>query len=334
MDYYRNKMSKLDNWIDNKIIQNLFIWFFLFLILLTTIQTEDSVLAAIFTLLLLAPAVYINNLFILPFLKKKILAFLCLFITNTLLFTAISVFLISIVIDQPFQRRMFVNFLGIMVLAMVFASAIKIARNSFTRRQQEKEAELKLLKAQLNPHFLFNTLNNLYGLSVVKSDKLPGLMLKLSDLLRYSLYETRETLVPLEKEITYLENYMSLEKIRLEDTTDIQFTKSGNLSSKKIAPMLLIVFVENAFKHLGTIKDKKSNVYVSIQEKDDRLLFKCENTIDNIDLKGTNLEKGKNGIGLQNVKKRLALMYPEHHQLSIDTKNNKHIVVLTLIMNN
>jgi LytS/YehU family sensor histidine kinase len=245
-------------------------------------------------------------------------------------FTAISVSIIIAALDQVFEIRMFVNFFGILVLALVFASAIKIARDSFTRRQHEQEAELKLLKEQLNPHFLFNTLNNLYGLSVVKSDKLPDLMLKLSDLLRYSLYETKETYVPLEKEITYLENYISLEKIRLEDSTNIRFEKSGNLYSKKIAPMLFIVFVENAFKYLGGMEAQKSKVAVSIKEENNTLTFTCDNTVDAYDPNNENLEKGKSGIGLQNAKKRLALMYPEKHTLTIDENNGTFSVVLKL----
>ena len=156
-------MSKLDYWIDNKIVQNGFIWFFLFLILLTTIQADNRVSSSIFIILLLAPAVYINNVFILPFLRKKLLLFIGLFILNTLIFTIISVYIIKTVAYLDLEFWMFANFFGILFLAMIFASAIKIARDSFTRRQQEKEAELKLLKAQLNPHFLFNTLNNLYG---------------------------------------------------------------------------------------------------------------------------------------------------------------------------
>jgi len=322
-------MSKLDTWIDNKIIQNLFIWFFLFLILLITIQAENRVTASFFIILLLAPVVYINNLYILPFLRKKIVVFSLLFIVNVLFFSVITVFLIMRIENQPFQLGMFVNFFGIMVLALIFASAIKLSSDSFSRRQQEKEAELKLLKAQLNPHFLFNTLNNLYGLSVVKSDKLPSLMLKLSDLLRYSLYETKETFVPLEKEITYLENYMSLEKIRLEDTTDIQFIKSGSLSSKKIAPMLLIVFVENTFKHLGVSNNDKSSVFVSINVAAEKLNFKCVNSIDN-QPKEQHLEKGKSGIGLQNAKKRLHLMYPNKHELTIEKEHENHVVELML----
>ncbi len=323
-------MSKLDTLIDNKIVQNLFIWFFLFIILLSSIQAENRALTSFYIILLLAPGVYINNLFILPYFRKKTFLFSMLFIVNTLLFTVISVYLITIFSSQVFRLAKFVNFFGIMILVLIFASTIKIARDSFTRRQQEKEAELKLLKAQLNPHFLFNTLNNLYGLSVIKSDKLPNLMLKLSDLLRYSLYETKEKFVPIEKEITYLENYMSLEKIRLEDATDIQFEKSGNLSSKKIAPMLFIVFVENAFKHLGALKNEKSKVHVSIKEENDTIVFKCENTLDNTNLEETNLEKGKSGIGLQNAKKRLTLLYPDTHSLQINKNNNAFSVALTL----
>lgn len=315
-------MSKIDTWIDNKIVQNLFIWFFLFIILSSTIQSDNKALTTLFVILLLAPAIYINNLFILPLFRKRTLVFFLLFIGNTLLFSMIAIFFITLFENQTFEWRMLFNFLGIMILALSFGSTIKIARDSFTRRQHEKEAELKLLKAQLNPHFLFNTLNNLYGLSVLKSDKLPGLMLKLSELLRYSLYETKETLVPLKKEIQYLKNYISLEKIRLEETTTIQFTQTDNLDSQEIAPMLLIVFVENAFKHLTISAEAKSRVVVSIKVEDGKLTFLCENTNANAHGAEENLEIGENGIGLLNAKKRLNLMYPERHSLRI-TENSK-----------
>ncbi|MEE9363508.1 MAG: histidine kinase [Cellulophaga sp.] len=323
-------MSKLDNWIDSKIVQNLFIWFFLFLILLTAIQADNRALTSLFVIALLAPAVYLNNLVILSFLRKKTFVFFLLFFLNILLFATISVLLINNISEQSFKWDMFINFLGIMVLAMVFASAIKIARDSFTRRQQDKEAELKLLKGQLNPHFLFNTLNNLYGLSVVKSDKLPNLMLKLSNLLRYSLYETKEEFVPLEKEISYLENYMSLEKIRLEDKTDIQFIKSGNFTSKQVAPMLFIVFVENAFKHLGVLNNEKSSVYVSIEAENDTLIFKCKNSMDSSVFETEHIEKGRSGIGLNNAKQRLELLYPDKHLLNTNTNSKKYSVELIL----
>lgn len=323
-------MSKLDSWIDNKIVQNLFIWFCLFLILLGAINSGNKFLSALFIILLLAPVVYINNLFILPLFNKNKLHFFILFAICALVFTGISVFFLSRFIPQDISLTMLLNLLGITILALTFGCAIKISRDSFLRRQDEKEAELRLLKAQLNPHFLFNTLNNLYGLSVMKSEKLPNLMLKLSDLLRYSLYETKEAFVPLEKEIQYLENYMSLEKIRLEDKADIQFTKSGNLTSKKIVPMLLIVFVENAFKHLGVLKDGKSKVAISIQESNNKITFTSSNSIEKDNARLENLEKGKSGIGLENAKKRLTLLYPGMHQLAIEKSQNSYNVQLIL----
>ncbi len=323
-------MSKLDTLIDNKIAQNVFIWVFLYIIFLGAVQADNRFITAFFIVLLLAPPIYINNQIVLPYLKTNKFLFFSLFVVNLLLFTALSVFILNLSLEGEFKISMFINFLGIMLLALIFGAAIKMARDSFARRQQEKEAELKLLKSQLNPHFLFNTLNNLYGLSVLKSDKLPNLMLKLSDLLRYSLYDTKEMYVPLEKEVQYLENYVSLEKIRLEDQTEISFNKKGDFSSKKIAPMLLIVFVENAFKHLGILKNRKSNVLVDLIIEDEKLTFKCINSIDETKVQEQNLEKGKSGIGLQNAKKRLHLLYPNKHELSIKKENKNHIVQLIL----
>jgi len=323
-------MSKLDSWIDNKFVQNIIIWVFVLLIFAMIIQAENKLQASLLIILFIIPPIYISNLKILPlFVKGKVKLGLLFFFINVSVFTFLGVLLLSEAF-QSYRVEMILNVFGGILLILLFGTTLKLARDSFVRRQQEKEAELKLLKAQLNPHFLFNTLNNLYGLSVVKSDKLPNLMLKLSDLLRYSLYETKEMVVPLEKEIQYLENYMSLEKIRLEDKTNIQFTKTGNLSSKKIAPMLLIVFVENAFKHLEESPNDKSNVSVSINVKDNRLEFSCVNTTHNTKEIELNFEKGKSGIGLKNAKKRLELIYPEKHKLTIHKNKDTFNIVLVL----
>lgn len=322
-------MSRLDSLVDNKIAQNIVVWVFIFLIALVSIQSENVVLSAILGVLFLAVPVYIHNLKILPlfFSSQKWLATL-LFALNLAVFTILGLFFLSDSFDR-FEWRMVYNMIGILVLTLFVSSALKIAGDSFTRRQQSKEAELQLLKAQLNPHFLFNTLNNLYGLSVAKSDKLPNLMLKLSDLLRYSLYDTKETFVPLEKELSYLENYMSLERIRLEDQTSIEFHKKGDFSRMEIAPMLLIVFVENAFKHLASFQDQKSRVAVAIEKTEDGVHFSCINTM-NPNAKHPNLETGKSGIGLQNAKKRLSILYPEQHQLRIETVGNEYQVSLKI----
>lgn len=319
-------MAKLDRFIDNKMVQNLFIWFVLYLFFLTAIQFENRILVSFYVILLLAPTVYFNNLIVLPLWKKNKLIATFLFILNAVVFSIIPVWLISYTSQQPFQLKMFVNFIGIIILALLFASALKIARDSFARRQEVKQAELHLLKAQLNPHFLFNTLNNLYGLAVIKSDILPGLMLQLSDLLRYSLYDTKEPFVSLEKEIKYLENYISLERIRLEDLTKINFKKSHHFPSLSIAPMLFIVFVENAFKHLGNGTNQESSVSISLEYINNQLIFNCTNTVDSSKVKSTTYTKDKSGIGLQNIIKRLTLLYPNNHWLE-QSKTDLHYSV-------
>ncbi|CAL2060407.1 sensor histidine kinase [Tenacibaculum sp. 190524A05c] len=323
-------MSKLDTLIDNKLVQNIFVWFILFIILIGGIQSENRIQTALYAILFLLPTIYITNYFVLPYFQKRKTIFFILFILSGTLFTLLPVYVISKAINQPLDVKMFLNLFGFILLAMIFGMTIRIARDSFKRRQEVKEAELKLLKGQLNPHFLFNTLNNLYGLSVVKSDKLPNLMLKLSDLLRYSLYETRESFVSLQKEMSYLENYISLEKLRLEEQADISFSISGIRNDKKLAPMLLIVFVENAFKHLAPTEGEKSTVNIDIHIAENELVFKCENSFDIHSDKGENLEKGKSGIGLVNVKKRLDLIYPEAHSLKIGKTNGVFSVDLKL----
>ncbi len=323
-------VTRLDALIDNKIAQNLFIWLLLFLILLATIQADNRWLAALFVIILLAPPVYINNIYILPYIQKNRRIFVGLFLANLILWNTILVYILTSVLKQEYKWTMWINFVGVLILALSFSSTIKLARDSFYRRQQEKDAELKLLKAQLNPHFLFNTLNNLYGLSVIKSNKLPGLMLTLSDLLRYSLYDTQETLVPLDKEIQYIENYVSLEKIRLESTAKIQFDKKGDTSSTQIAPMLLIVFVENAFKYLDSSTNSNSSVSISVTTTENEINFKCINTYTSSHSNLKKLEIGNSGIGLQNAKKRLDLIYPDKHRLKIKSKDEKFIVELTI----
>ena len=151
-------------------------------------------------------------------------------------------------------------------------------------------------------------------------------MLKLSELLRYSLYETQEEIVPLEKEVHYLENYMELEKVRLDEKHRIEFIRKGDFSAVQVAPMLLIVFVENAFKHMNKIG--VGGVDVEIEVVNQQLIFRCENTCDEVEPK----EKKSSGIGLENVKQRLKLIYPKSHELSTTCENGMFVVELTIKM--
>ena len=218
------------------------------------------------------------------------------------------------------------------IFFFVLVTALKLGKDYYFKRQQmavEKqrsiELELEFLKSQISPHFLFNTMNNLYGLSVVKSDTLPPLMLQLSDLLRYSLYETNQTFVPLEKEINYIKNYIDLEKIRIGDKLELSVNiNEANSSHVKIAPIILIVFVENSFKHSRNILNEKIKISFDLKVEDDWIVFTAKN---NFSIQ----EKDENsGIGLENIKKRLEYLYPNEYKLIIDTTDNIYTSVIKL----
>lgn len=195
----------------------------------------------------------------------------------------------------------------------LIATVYKVALDGLILDKQKKENELRHLKAQLNPHFLFNTLNNLYGLSVAESKKLPGLMLRLSELLRYSLYDTNQSYVPVQKELDYISNYVELEKIRLSDKMSIKLEVFGNYTGQYVAPLLLIVFVENSFKHLSSSSDQQPSVYILFRLHDNRLQMHVRNSIDP---NYTEIQsKPKGGLGLDNVKQRLDFIYPQKYSL-------------------
>lgn len=218
------------------------------------------------------------------------------------------------------------------VFFFALVTFLKLGKDYYFKQQQmavEKqrriELELEFLKSQISPHFLFNTMNNLYGLSVVKSDKFPPLMLQLSDLLRYSLYETNQTFVPLEKEINYIKNYIDLEKIRIGDKLELSVNiNEANNSNAKIAPIILIVFVENAFKHSRNILNEKIKISFDLKVENEWIFFIAKN---NFSIQ----EKDKNsGIGLENIKKRLEYLYPNQYLLTIDTADNIYTSIIKL----
>lgn len=196
----------------------------------------------------------------------------------------------------------------------VMATIFRIGLDRLILDKQQKENELRHLKAQLNPHFLFNTLNNLYGLSVTESKKLPSLMLKLSELLRYSLYDTNQNYVAVQKELDYISNYVELERIRLSDKTDIKLDITGDYSNRYIAPLLLIIFVENSFKHFSAAKGQPAFVHICIDVKNSYLKLSIKNSVDPEYNPVTNKYKG--GLGLNNVKQRLDLIYPQQYKLT------------------
>lgn len=190
-------------------------------------------------------------------------------------------------------------------------------QNLLHLNEQKKIAELAALKNQLNPHFLFNTLNNLYALSLKKSDDTPKVIQKLSEILDYILYRCNDDFVPLHKEIELIENYLSLEKIRYANRVIITFEKNIT-GQEKIAPLLLLTFVENAFKHGVTNEIDKAKINLKILKNKEQLIF----TIENSKPITENNARNKESIGLQNIKKQLELLYPRAYNLIIENKTN------------
>lgn len=208
---------------------------------------------------------------------------------------------------------------------------------SFNRKQQrllkleeeKKSMELKVLKNQLNPHFLFNTLNNLYTLTLKKDNKAPEVIAKLSEILDFVLYRCNEDYVSIEKEITLIENYIALEKLRYsENRLDILFTKDIQ-ENNKISPLIVLTFIENAFKHGVINETEKAIIRLSLESKKQNIIFSIENTKPQNE---SSKISDKSKIGLINVRKQLDLLYPKKHRLEIEEIQTKYTVKLYLTL--
>lgn len=222
-----------------------------------------------------------------------------------------------------------------------FAISVKQIKRAFSIQQEKnelektkltaelklKEAELKLLKAQIHPHFLFNTLNNLYGLTIEKSDEAPDLVLRLSEILDYILYKCEEPRVPLSEEIANLKNYIEIEKIRYSEKLKLELEFPSDTKNLKIAPLIILPFIENAFKHGVSKFPGFAFVKINIALKDQLLIVKVKNTKNPVKSTSENYTKG---IGLINVQKRLELMYPKKYILNIDDRDKTFLVNLTI----
>ncbi|ADV50751.1 signal transduction histidine kinase, LytS [Cellulophaga algicola DSM 14237] len=232
--------------------------------------------------------------------------------------------------ENPEFRSFFMSIItfGIpYVVSSLLRIYIEWNRNEDLRKITENEkvnSELQFLKTQLNPHFLFNSLNAIYSLSVKKSDKTSEAIINLSELMRYMLYEADKDLAPLSKEIEYIKNYVQLQRLRLSDTENVLLKISGEDKQKSIAPLLFISFIENAFKY-GTDFKGKTNVKISLSIFDDGIHFSVINKI------GAFRKEAKNsGVGLTNIKNRLNLLYPDSHELFVENDGENYCVRLTL----
>jgi sensor histidine kinase YesM len=281
--------------------------------------------------------------------QKRYFLFFAIFITWLYTVYTMDVILRSLYLEHKFpkyyaswdeckdtipQRLANFRYLFIKINWLFFPAAIMGLIRFYKNQQrlakieeEKKSMELKVLKNQLNPHFLFNTLNNLYALTLKKDDKAPEVIAKLSEILDFVLYRCNEDFVAIEKEITLLENYISLEKLRYgENRLGISFTKDIQ-ENCQISPLILLTFVENAFKHGVINETEKATIRMNLQTKKQQIIFSIENTKPQNE---TARRSDKSQIGLENVRKQLDLLYPKKHQLEIEENQKMHLVKLTL----
>ncbi len=289
---------------------------------------------------------YLNIYYLMPKLiyKKKFISYILAIFSSIFIMVVAKYFLTSLFISQnvwrdgPETYSFTFNYAVTMMLGelyvMSFVAAIKITLESMREdlrvtalKKEQLETNLRFLRSQVSPHFFFNTLNNIYSLTLKKSEKAPEIILKLSGLMRYLLYETEKSLQDLSKEIDSIKNYLDLERIRYGNNIDINISINGDVDDKKIAPMMLLPFIENCFKHGADNFENQFYINIEFDIKDDVLHFKVSNPISE---KKQHRKVG--GIGIKNVKKRLELRYPNQkdYDLSIKTKDNLYIVQLTL----
>ena len=293
----------------------------------------------IVTFISYALGAFVINYVLLPrfFYKKKYLLF---FLSVAVIVTAIIMIeeLVLEAIHYPDSRGtrfpgVIYSLLDVMPMIMIL-SGFKFAWDASKKqleveelRSSIKESELQFLKSQINPHFLFNNLNNLYSYAIEESPKTPSIILELSSVLRYMLYDCKEKYVALPKEINHLKNFAQLNELQIEERGKVSFKTENIQSEYRIAPLILTVFIENAFKHSTASQSKDISIEIDIHVTDSGILeFKCENSFRPV----TNTDNLSKGIGLQNVKKRLLLLYPDVHVLTISDSGEVYTVHLKM----
>jgi sensor histidine kinase YesM len=337
----------------SRLFQHMSFWSFAFLTLAGFFAKEYGKtflqLNIIYTLLFLISivvVVYLNLLILIPLFLQKSKWFIY---TASLVFVIVLGIVLNLLTfeylsDWLFSDYYFISYYKIRDLfnfIVVFIAAttlLKLAKGWFELTEQKKKinqlereklnAELSALKSQINPHFLFNSLNSMYGLSLDNDPRAPQLLLKLASGMRYMLYESNEKFVLLEKELEYLNNYLDLQKLRTDQDTSISFDIQGTINSQKVAPLIFIPFVENAFKHgiKGAIEKQFINIVLKIEKE--VVIFKIENNKGEVD--EINSVKDFGGVGLKNVRKRLDLLYENQYSLQIKDTDGSYSVELKI----
>lgn len=286
---------------------------------------------------------YLNFLYFIPkFLDKKKYRYYTIALISSILIFSLGKYGLTMLFKEYMvshaneKPTTFWTFLVGSALTSVFflflSTALKFGIDWFLNERIQRDlenqrlsAELAFLKSQINPHFLFNSLNSIYSLAYQKSDTTPEAILKLSEIMRYMLYESNDNKVDLSKELQYLQNYIDLQKIRFGNKAFVDFKISGEVTNQKIVPLLLIAFIENAFKH-GVANDPSSPIRLLINLDATKLHFYMENK------KHAMNRDNEGGIGLNNVKRRLDLLYPGKYTLTIVDKADIYTCELSIVL--
>jgi sensor histidine kinase YesM len=325
----------------NRILQHILFWCLSFLILtnLFKVSAEVKQIDLIYTAIFHIPIlliVYLNLKLLFPvFLeKRKYFLYTISVVALISLGSGFYIILFDSWIDHIFSGYYFIAYYGFFDISLYFliyifvTSLLKLARGWFQLQELEKEktlAELKALKSQVNPHFLFNSLNSIYSLARKNSPTVPEKVIQLSDLMRHVIYNSDDDFILLSKEVEMVRNYIELQNLRTAENEKINFELIGEIEGKKVAPLIFLPFVENSFKH--GLKGGAENAFVKIKLEvlGNNLSFEIENS------KGKSMETDDfkyKGIGIENVKKRLDLIYPGSYSLNITNGRITYKVIL------
>ncbi len=341
----RDRSTKLYTFIQEKKGFHVLFWLLFFMILLfTDIDANpkepflfiftNELINIIFYIII----VYFNLNYLIPhyFKWNKLSLYLIILLFFVVVLTPLKMIIFYVKFSNyPLKQTEIIDsqydFLLIHILVAGFSTIFKIvgdwARDQRIKNEleaQNLQSELNFLKTQINPHFLFNTLNNLYALTLKKSEKAPEIVIKLSEMMRYMLYECNEKEVPLVKEVNYLRNYLDLERLRQAKDVDIQLEVKGMVTNQRIAPLLFIPFVENSFKHGLNRQITDGYVHIALHIQKDKVALFVKNS--KAPVMPARNSKPSGGIGLVNVKRRLDLLYPNRHHLeTIDSPNEYEI---------
>lgn len=329
-----NLLRSISSRAKQSLFYHILFWSLLFLVIFFANISQEyflmSLLISLIAVLFYAAIAYTDYFILFPkYIKdRKIVIHLLALASIALLITPIrTLFLFLLANGNPEAQTAYASNQTYLFFTHFIAglyTTIYLIIMDWLQQQREKkelenqtlQSELKFLKSQINPHFLFNTLNSLYALTLKKSDIAPEIVLRLSEMMRYMLYDCNEKEVKLDKEITYMENYLELEKLRHGDKINIKLVIEGETQNDKIAPLLLIPFLENAFKHGVKYTSMPSFVRMNIEINNRLLIMKIENS--KISAKPKIADKRSGGIGLVNVKRRLDILYPNNHILHIE----------------